>query len=128
MKTSDSDVFDLFSKTYASGAQEELSLQEYLLACRDDKSMYATAPERMVAAIGEPKLVDTSADERLGRVFANRTIKIYPSFADFYGMEDTIERARHYAKMAKDALGLFPASPMKQALNDAVDFCVARAH
>jgi octaprenyl-diphosphate synthase len=43
-------------------------------------------------------------------------------------LEDTIERARHYAKMAKDALGLFPASPMKQALNDAVDFCVARAH
>jgi octaprenyl-diphosphate synthase len=25
-------------------------------------------------------------------------------------------------------LGLFPASPMKQALNAAVDFCVARAH
>ncbi|ODT52939.1 MAG: polyprenyl synthetase [Methylobacterium sp. SCN 67-24] len=43
-------------------------------------------------------------------------------------IEDTVERARHYAKMAKDALGLFPQSPMKQALNDAVDFCVARAH
>lgn len=43
-------------------------------------------------------------------------------------LADTIERARHYAKMAKDALGLYPASPMKQALNDAVDFCVARAH
>ena len=43
-------------------------------------------------------------------------------------LADTIERARHYAKMAKDALGLFPSSPMKQALNDAVDFCVARAH
>ncbi len=43
-------------------------------------------------------------------------------------LEDTIERARHYAKMSKDALGLFPPSPMKQALNDAVDFCVARAH
>ncbi|WP_332686401.1 polyprenyl synthetase family protein [Bosea sp. (in: a-proteobacteria)] len=43
-------------------------------------------------------------------------------------IEDTVERARHYAKMAKDALGLFPQSPMKQALNEAVDFCVARAH
>ncbi len=43
-------------------------------------------------------------------------------------IEDTVERARHYAKMAKDALGLYPQSPMKQALNDAVDFCVARAH
>jgi octaprenyl-diphosphate synthase len=39
-----------------------------------------------------------------------------------------LERAQHYAKMAKDALGLFPASAMKQALNETVDFCVARAH
>ena len=43
-------------------------------------------------------------------------------------LDDTIARAEHYANMAKDALGLFPASPMKQALNAAVDFCVARAH
>ena len=43
-------------------------------------------------------------------------------------LDDTIARAEHYARMAKDALGLFPASPMKQALNAAVDFCVARAH
>jgi octaprenyl-diphosphate synthase len=43
-------------------------------------------------------------------------------------LDDTIERAHHYAKMAKDALGLYPASPMKSALLEAVDFCVARAH
>ena len=43
-------------------------------------------------------------------------------------LDDTIARAEHYAAMAKDALGLFPASPMKQALNETVDFCVARAH
>ncbi|MBP1872209.1 serine protein kinase [Ensifer adhaerens] len=104
MSASDGDVFDLFSKTYASGVQESLSLQEYLLACRDDKSMYATAPERMVAAIGEPQLIDTSADERLGRIFANRTIKIYPSFSDFYGMEDTIERIVGYFRYAAQGL------------------------
>ena len=104
MSVSDGDVFDLFSKTYASGVQESLSLQEYLLACRDDKSMYATAPERMVTAIGEPRLMDTSADERLGRIFANRTIKIYPSFSDFYGMEDTIERIVGYFRYAAQGL------------------------
>ncbi|OCP18779.1 MULTISPECIES: PrkA family serine protein kinase [unclassified Ensifer] len=104
MRVSDGDVFDLFSKIYASGAHEELSLQEYLLACRDDRNMYATAPERMVAAIGEPKLIDTSADERLGRIFANRTIKIYPSFSDFYGMEDTIERIVGYFRYAAQGL------------------------
>jgi octaprenyl-diphosphate synthase len=42
-------------------------------------------------------------------------------------LEDTIERARHYGAMARDALALFPASPMKAALLDAVDFCIARA-
>ncbi len=42
-------------------------------------------------------------------------------------LEDTIERARHYGAMAKDALGPFPHSPMKQALLEAVDFCIARA-
>lgn len=104
MRTDGSDVFDLFSKAYASEARETLSLQEYLLGCRDNASMYATAPERMVAAIGAPKLVDTSTDERLGRVFANRTIKIYPSFADFYGMEDTIERIVGYFRYAAQGL------------------------
>jgi octaprenyl-diphosphate synthase len=43
-------------------------------------------------------------------------------------LEDTIKRAHHYGAMAKDALGLFPASPMKQALEETVEFCIARAH
>ena len=37
-------------------------------------------------------------------------------------LEDTIKRARHYGSIAKDALALFPASPMKEALVEAVDF------
>ncbi|MEA2991978.1 MAG: octaprenyl-diphosphate synthase [Alphaproteobacteria bacterium] len=43
-------------------------------------------------------------------------------------LEDTIKRAHHYGAMAKDALGLFPASAMKQALEETVEFCIARAH
>jgi octaprenyl-diphosphate synthase len=43
-------------------------------------------------------------------------------------LEDTIERARHYGAMARDALALFPQSPMKQALLDAVAFVVNRTH
>ena len=43
-------------------------------------------------------------------------------------LEDTIERARHYGAMARDALELFPASKWKQALLDTVDFCIARTH
>ena len=43
-------------------------------------------------------------------------------------LEDTIERARLYGAMARDALELFPASPWKHALIDVVDFCVSRSH
>ena len=34
----------------------------------------------MIAAIGEPELIDTSVDQQLGRIFLNRTIKLYPTF------------------------------------------------
>ncbi len=43
-------------------------------------------------------------------------------------LEDTIERARHYGAIAKDALALFPDGEGKHALLEVVDFCVARAH
>jgi octaprenyl-diphosphate synthase len=43
-------------------------------------------------------------------------------------INDTIERARHYGAIACDALAIFPDSPWKTALLEAVDFCIARAH
>jgi len=43
-------------------------------------------------------------------------------------LEDTIQRARHYGTIAKDALAPFPASPMKEALEEAVEFCIARSN
>jgi octaprenyl-diphosphate synthase len=43
-------------------------------------------------------------------------------------LEDTIKRAQHYGAIARDALALFPQSPMKQALEQAVEFCTARTH
>ncbi|UTW56441.1 polyprenyl synthetase family protein [Kordiimonas sp. SCSIO 12610] len=43
-------------------------------------------------------------------------------------LEDTIERAKHYGAMAKDALGTFPNNPAKQVLCDIVDFCISRAY
>jgi octaprenyl-diphosphate synthase len=43
-------------------------------------------------------------------------------------LEDTVERARHYGAIAKDALALFPPSESKDALIEVVDFCVARAY
>jgi octaprenyl-diphosphate synthase len=43
-------------------------------------------------------------------------------------LEDTIKRAQHYGAIARDALALFPASEMKQALEETVEFCTARTH
>jgi octaprenyl-diphosphate synthase len=45
-----------------------------------------------------------------------------------HALADTVTRARHYGAMARDALALFPASPMKSALEEAVEFCIARTH
>lgn len=43
-------------------------------------------------------------------------------------LDDTMERARHYGDRARESLAAFPPSPMKQALLQVVDFCIARAH
>ena len=43
-------------------------------------------------------------------------------------LDDTVERARHYGAIAKDALALFPDGAMKRALLDAVEFSIRRAH
>jgi serine protein kinase len=98
------DVFDAFSRAYAREKFETMSLRDYLLAARDNPMMYASPAERMIAAIGEPELVDTSRDPRLSRLFFNRTIKMYRAFDGFYGMEDTIERIVGFFKHAAQGL------------------------
>ena len=98
------DVFDMFTRDYAREKFESMSLRDWLLAARDDKMLYASPSERMVGAIGEPERVDTAQDPRLGRLFFNRTIKLYRAFDGFYGMEDTIERIVGYFKHAAQGL------------------------
>ena len=41
-------------------------------------------------------------------------------------IDDTIERARHFGAVARDALAPFPDSAPKAALLDAVEFCIGR--
>ena len=43
-------------------------------------------------------------------------------------IEDTVERARHYGAIARDALAPIKASPQKTALLNLVDFCISRAY
>ena len=98
------DLFTSFSRTYESRRQAEMPLADYLKGCRSDPMMYASAPERLLAAIGEPTIIDTAKDQRLGRIFMNRTIRSYPSFAEFYGMEETIERIVSFFRHASQGL------------------------
>src|SRR3978361_1510278 len=98
------DIFSAYARTFEAHREAEMSLAEYLDACKKDPLVYSTATERLLAAIGEPVMVDTSQDPRLGRIFMNRTIKVYPEFADFFGMEETIERIVGFFRHAAQGL------------------------
>jgi serine protein kinase len=100
----ETDLFKTFVRNYESRRESEMSLADYLAGCRDDPMMYASAPERILAAIGEPEMIDTSRDSRLGRIFMNRTIRVYPAFSEFYGMEETIERIVSFFRHAAQGL------------------------
>src|ERR1051326_5790021 len=100
----DEGIFGLYSRHYENRREVEYSLEDYLRACSDDASFYTGAAERLLKAIGEPLMVDTSQDPRLGRIFMNRTIKVYPAFEDFYGMEETIERIVGFFRHAAQGL------------------------
>src|ERR1700735_2324791 len=98
------DLFAAYAKTFEANREAEMTLPESLEACRGNPMMYATATERLLAAIGEPEMVDTSKDARLGRIFMNRTIRAYPAFSEFYGMEETIERIVGFLRHAAQGL------------------------
>jgi serine protein kinase len=98
------EVLTAFTKSFEERRESEMSLSEYLAACRDDPMCYANATERLLAAIGEPQIVDTAKDPRLGRIFLNRTMRTYPAFDGFYGMEETIERIVSFLRHAAQGL------------------------
>ncbi len=104
MNKSTTDILRLYSETYEREKQLKLTLKEYLESAGSDASFYSSAAERMIEAIGQPVHVDTSGDARLGRIFMNRTIKTYPAFQNFYGLEATIERIVGYFRHAAQGL------------------------
>jgi serine protein kinase len=88
-------LFNTFARSFEARRETDMPIAEYLESCRGDPMRYANAAERILAAIGEPQMIDTAKDPRLGRIFLNRTIRAYPAFSGFYGMEETIERIGH---------------------------------
>ena len=98
------DIFSHYASRYDKTREEEYTIQEYLELCKKDPGAYATAAERMLAAIGEPELVDTRHDSRLSRIFSNKVIKVYPAFREFYGTEEVIEQVVAYFRHAAQGL------------------------
>ena len=94
------------ASTFAAkfAAPEVMSLDAYLELCKTDRLAYANAAERMVAAIGDPEVVDTSEDSRLSRIHSNKKIRVYSAFKDFFGAEDAIERLVAYFRHAAAGL------------------------
>ena len=79
-------IFNHYQSRYEEAQQEEFSLQDYLDLCKKDAYVYASAAERLLIAIGEPDLIDTSQDPRLSRIFSNKVIQRYSEFQNFYGI------------------------------------------
>eukprot|EP00933_Yihiella_yeosuensis_P014746 TRINITY_DN13089_c0_g2_i2.p1 TRINITY_DN13089_c0_g2~~TRINITY_DN13089_c0_g2_i2.p1 ORF type:complete len:641 (+),score=41.35 TRINITY_DN13089_c0_g2_i2:172-2094(+) len=97
-------ILQHFKDRYESTQEEEYSLEEYLEICKKDPTAYSTAAERMLIAIGEPELIDTSRDPRLSRIFSNKVIKRYPEFSEFYGMEEAVENIVSFFRHAAQGL------------------------
>src|ERR1700754_771430 len=98
------DIYSSFATRFEKTREDELSLEEYLALCKDNPAAYATAGGRMLTAIGEPEQINTRNDPRMSRIFANKVIKVYPAFREFYGMEEVIEQVVAYFRHSAQGL------------------------
>ena len=69
-----------------------------------------------IRTLEKGEVADNDLDTAIGLMTKHRAI------------EATIERAQHYGAIARDALALFPDSPIKQAIEEAVEFCTSRTY
>ena len=91
-------------KTNYSASTNEMTVAAYLEECKKNPQVYAKPAERILAAIGEPEIVDSRQDPVLSRIFSNKKIKVYPAFRDFYGMESTVEQIVSYFRHSAQGL------------------------
>ncbi|WP_028112376.1 PrkA family serine protein kinase [Ferrimonas kyonanensis] len=97
-------IFQHYQQRYEQTRDEEMGIQDYLQLCKKDPSVYSSASERLLLAIGEPQMIDTAQDPTLSRIFSNRVVPRYPAFSEFYGMEEAIEQIVAYLKHAAQGL------------------------
>ena len=107
------DVVRNFLARYERTREEELSLEEYLDLCKRDPLAYATAAERMLKAIGEPR--DGRHAQRPAAVAHLRQQghqASIPAFAEFYGMEDADRAGRVLLPPRRAGAGRKEADPL----------------
>lgn len=97
-------IFDSFKQRFETHQTESMSLQAYLDLCKESPQAYASSAERMLAAIGDEEVIDTSLDPVQSRIFSNKLIKRYKNFQEFYGLEDTIEQIVAHFRHAAQGL------------------------
>lgn len=68
-------IFDHYRQRYEAAKDEEFTLQEFLTICRQDRSAYANAAERLLMAIGEPVMVDTATEPELSVSFQTGSLR-----------------------------------------------------
>jgi len=114
----------------------------------DDVIDYASTAEKMGKSVGDdfrdgkitlPVVLAFLRGDEEERQFWRRTLEALDQrpgdleraveFMNRHGsLRDTVERARHYGAVARDALGIFPEHPVKRALAELVEFAIHRAH
>jgi octaprenyl-diphosphate synthase len=114
----------------------------------DDVIDYASTAEKMGKSVGDdfrdgkitlPVVLAFLRGDDEERAFWRRTLEQLDQrpgdlehAIDLMGrhgsLRDTVERARHYGAISRDALGIFPDHPLKRALVELVDFAIQRAH
>jgi octaprenyl-diphosphate synthase len=116
----------------------------------DDMLDYSAKQEKLGKAIGDdfregkitlPVILAFRRGDEDERAFWRRTLETLDQAEDgsdlrraiglmekHLSLQDTVNRARHYGAIARDALGIFPDSQAKSALIDIIDFCIERAY
>ncbi|MCA3554592.1 polyprenyl synthetase family protein [Aestuariivirga sp.] len=114
----------------------------------DDALDYSGSTEKLGKGVGDdfrerkitlPVVLSYRRGTVEERNFWKRTLEVGDQSADDFiyarklmerhgALKDTIDRANHYGDIARDALAIFPGSSLKDAMLEAVEFCVARAY
>ncbi|MFM6852886.1 MAG: polyprenyl synthetase family protein, partial [Sphingopyxis sp.] len=93
---------------------------------RDGK---VTLPVILAYARGTPDERRFWEDAMIGHKISDADLAHATGLLNAHGaIADTLERARHYARRAIDALAIFPASQARSALAEAAEFAVSRAY